>query len=247
MHDLIGKGVAAVRRRKRWTQEETARWFRHYGLTSWRTSTVGSLEAGLRRPRFDEVLLMAAALEVTVAELVPDVDELVDLGDGGAAMSVAAIRALLSGAADGHAAFPRDPAHFRYPGDAAMAAALDQAGAERDRQRLLIQPLLDTFLPRTLSAEDEQKLYLPPTDAEKYAASRLGVEPVVIKAASLLLFGGPFDERRDAAIPDAAKLEPRSRQAERGLVTRAFLASIRNQIAIAYGDDEGEEPEGEDS
>src|SRR5271157_4450904 len=44
---------------------------RSHGLRAYRTSTVGSLEAGLRRPRLDEALLMARALGVTLDKLIP--------------------------------------------------------------------------------------------------------------------------------------------------------------------------------
>lgn len=86
MRDVIAKGAAAVRRRKRWTQEEAARAYRARGLTTWRTSTVGSLEAGLRRPGLDDVVLMCAALGTTLDGLIlaadPDGERLVELAPG---------------------------------------------------------------------------------------------------------------------------------------------------------------------
>ena len=119
-----------------------------------------------------------------------------------------------------------------------MAAALEDAGAERDRKRRLVQPILDhsSF---QMSADDINKLFLPATDAEKYAASRLGVDPVVIKAASMATWRRSFDDEGDASVPD--ELEPRSRQARRGLVTRGMLGSLRGLIAFVHGDDEREE------
>jgi transcriptional regulator with XRE-family HTH domain len=75
MHDVIGKGAAAIRRRKGWTQEQAARAYRNEGLTTWRTGTVGSLEAGLRRPGIDDVLRMCAALGTTLDGLIQAADE----------------------------------------------------------------------------------------------------------------------------------------------------------------------------
>jgi transcriptional regulator with XRE-family HTH domain len=75
MHDLVGKGAAAVRKRNGWTQEQAARAYKSAGLTSWQTGTVGSLEAGLRRPRLEEVILMCAALGTTLTDLVRAADE----------------------------------------------------------------------------------------------------------------------------------------------------------------------------
>src|SRR5207245_2042694 len=83
MHELIGKGFAEARRRQGLTQEQAARRLQGRGLTAWRKSTVGQLETGLRRPRLDEVLLLAAALNVSVDQLIPGGDdERVELGDG---------------------------------------------------------------------------------------------------------------------------------------------------------------------
>jgi transcriptional regulator with XRE-family HTH domain len=75
MYEVIGRGAAAIRKRKGWTQEQAARAYRARGLTTWRTSTVGSLEAGMRRPGVDDVLLMCAALGTTLDGLIQAADE----------------------------------------------------------------------------------------------------------------------------------------------------------------------------
>ena len=75
MHELIGKGFAEARRPQGLTQEQAARRLQGRGLTAWRKSTVGQLETGLRRPRLDEVLLLAAALNVSVDQLIPGGDD----------------------------------------------------------------------------------------------------------------------------------------------------------------------------
>jgi transcriptional regulator with XRE-family HTH domain len=244
MHDLIAAGVAAARQRKRWTQEEAARWFRYYGLTTWRTSTVGSLESGLRRPRLDEVLLMCAALEISAADLVPDdLDELIELGDG-AAMSAPAIRALLSG---DWSKFPHDPADFRYPGGEREGAAFERAGAERDRQRALIKPILD-WAGLDPWSEQVLRVFLPPSDAEAHAARRMKVEPVQVKAASLAKWDQDFESERDSRVGDTDELEPRSRQARRGLVTREMLRDLRVFLNEVYGlDQAGSQDDGQEA
>jgi transcriptional regulator with XRE-family HTH domain len=231
MHDLIGAGVAAARQRRHWTQEQAANRFRLYGLSAWRTSTVGSLEAGLRRPRLDEILLMAAALEVSVADLIPDVDEPIMLGDG-AAMSARAVRALLSGDWDG---FPRNPRDFEYPGEEAEVEAIERAGAERDRLRVLIRPILDNAALDPWS-DDVHRVFLPATDAEAHASRRLNVKPVQVKAASLALWGTDFDAERDARIGNADELGQRSLQARRGLAARDMIAELRAFLRQAYAD-----------
>ena len=97
MHDLIARGVAAERHRQGLTQEQVALMFRSHGLRAWRKGTVGQLEAGLRKPRLDEVLLMARALSVTLDKLISgEDDERLELGDD-AEVSTRWIREMLTG------------------------------------------------------------------------------------------------------------------------------------------------------
>jgi hypothetical protein len=100
-HALLGAGVRAARQRKNWNQGQAAQAFRNHGLLTWRKSTVGQMEAGLRRPGLDELLLMCAALETSLGELLSGGNRLVGLC-GGAKVSQQAMRALL-----------RDFRHFR--------------------------------------------------------------------------------------------------------------------------------------
>jgi hypothetical protein len=175
---------------------------------------------------------MAAALEVSVADLIPDVDEMIELGDG-SAMSTRAIRALLSGS---WAGFPHNPADFDYPGDTQETETLERAGAERDRQRALIQPILAMSDLDPWSAS-VHRVFLPPTDAEIHAARRLEVEPVQIRAASLARWKKDFTEERDARISDAETLGQRSLQARRGLATRDMISELGILLRKAYADE----------
>jgi transcriptional regulator with XRE-family HTH domain len=229
MHDLIAAGVAAARQRKRWTQEEAARRFRHVGLTTYRTSTVGSLEAGLRRPRLDEVLLMCAALDCTLDQLLPATEEPIELGDG-AVMSADAVRSLLC---DGMPA--ETTAEMHFPGDATeVEYVLGRAVAEVDQ----IMPLLVPIRRHSPSLGDEDitaALELP-DDAERHAARRLGIHPSQVKLASRALWRRDFAEERDARIGDLSQLEPRSRQARRGLVTREMLGAMRDYLDSVPGE-----------
>jgi transcriptional regulator with XRE-family HTH domain len=239
VHDLIGRGFADARRDAGLTQEQAARRLQSHGLTAWRTSTVGSLEAGLRKPRLDEVLLMAAALHVTVDQLIPGGDdERVELGEG-AVVSPRWIREMLTGELYRHKGRPAaqmPPAQF--PVQEVLSRALRRAGAERDRQRALIQPILDR-LGLDQWSEEVHRVFLPPTDAEVHAARRLKVEPVQVKAASLR-WEQDFEAERDSRVGGVDELEPRSRQARRGLVTRDMLAELRVFLNEAYGAVPGE-------
>ncbi len=230
MHDLIAKGVAAARVEKRWTQEDAARAFRYHGLTSWRTSTVGSLEAGLRRPRLDEIVLICAALEVSLERLLPDTNEPIQLGDG-AAMTPGAIRAVLDGTVD-KVPEDSDSIQMHFPGDAVVADALKRAQPEHDRIQKLLAPI--RYYAEDLTHGDVRMAYYPPTDAERHAARRLNVDPVVVKVAARALWGHrTYVEERDRRVGDVQRLSPRSLQAQRGLVTRTMLAELRAYIAAA--------------
>jgi 8-oxo-dGTP pyrophosphatase MutT (NUDIX family)/transcriptional regulator with XRE-family HTH domain len=223
MHDLIGAGVAAARQRKRWTQEDAAREFRYHGLTSWRTGTVGQLEAGLRRPRLEEVVLICAALGVALNELLPDSDELIELGDR-ARMTPAAVRAVLDGSLD-------KDAEASFPGADRVIDGIARARPERRRVEALLAPIQQYAT--ALTPEDVRTSFLAPADAERHAARRLNIHPAQVKLAARALWHREFADERDARIGDPQELEPRSRQAKRGLVTRAMLAELREYIAAA--------------
>lgn len=126
MHEVIAAGAAAVRRRKGWTQEQAARACRARGLATWRTSTVGSLEAGLRRPGVADVLLVCAALGTTLDGLLQAADEsgerMVELAPG-AAVSTRAIRDRLRPGSGGRAAAPLPDAADAAPTEAERRAA----------------------------------------------------------------------------------------------------------------------------
>jgi 8-oxo-dGTP diphosphatase len=224
MHDLIGKGVAAARQRRRWTQEDAAREFRYHGLTAWRTSTVGSLEAGMRRPRLDEVVLMCAALGVGLDELLPDSDELIELGDG-ARMTSVAVRSVLAGSAD-------EDTEASFPGADRLIDAIARARPERRRVEALLAPIARRA-GWGLTDADWQAAFRTPSDAERHAARRLEVHPAQVRLAARAVWRRDFADERDARVGDPEHIEPRSRQARRGLVTRTMLGELRDYIVAS--------------
>ncbi len=250
VHDLIARGVAEARRKNGWTQEETARVFRLYGLKAWRTSTVGSLEAGLRRPRLDEVLLMARALEVTLDELMPGENEHIDMGDG-AVMTPRGLRELLISPEElerllrGRTRFddmPADEAPYEYfPIDEERAEVWRRSKAERERIEPLLEPIRrwcgEHDFP--LMRGDLVDAFRLPSDTERHAARRLSVEPAQVKLAARVLWDHrDFSEERDARIGDEdtrAAMDKRTLQAQRGLVTREMLGELREFLSDVYG------------
>jgi transcriptional regulator with XRE-family HTH domain len=236
IHELLGAGIRAARLRKGWRQQDAAARFQLYGLPTWKPVAVGQVETGVRKPSIGELLLACAALEVSVADLIPDVDEPIDLG-AGATMSAAAVRALLSGKWED---FPHDPADFAYPGETWLEEVLRHAGAERDRQRALIQPILDRSALDPWSAEVNRVFAQPATEAEVHAAKRLRIEPVQLKAAALALWGRDFETERDARSGAADDALARTLAARRGHATRAMLAELRDFLATSPPEGDGD-------
>jgi transcriptional regulator with XRE-family HTH domain len=241
VHDLIAKGVAEARRKNGWTQEQTANMFRSHGLRAWRTSTVGSLEAGLRRPRLDEALLMARALGVTLDKLIPGGDdERVEMGDE-AEVSPRWIREMLSG--DFYERPVKKMPYEHFPVHDVMAEVARRARAAEEREAPLEAAITEWAEQHHVSLMDEDLLasHKRPSDAERHAAQRLGVEVAHVKLASRTLWDHQeFDKERDRRVGNVDELEPRSRQALRGLVTREMLAELRTlfeEIKVDLGRD----------
>jgi transcriptional regulator with XRE-family HTH domain len=242
VHDLIARGVAAERHRQGLTQEQVALMFRSHGLRAWRKGTVGQLEAGLRKPRLDEVLLMARALSVTLDKLIPGGDdERIELGDD-AEVSPRWIREMLSG--DFYRDRPLEELPYeRFPVDELMADALIRSEAEKRRVGVLVAPILEWAKQHDikLAEGDSLAVFETPSDAERHAARRLGAEIAQVKLSARVLWDHrDFDDERDSRIGDVDELEPRSRQARRGLVTREMLAELRAFLEEIYGTRERE-------
>ena len=236
VHDLIARGVAAERHRQGLTQEQVALMFRSHGLRAWRKGTVGQLEAGLRKPRLDEVLLMARALSVTLDKLIPGGDEeRIELGDD-ATVSPRWIREMLAG--DFYRDRPlEDLPYERFPVDELMADALIRSETEKKRVDALAQPILEWAKQHDvkLATEDWRAMYETASDTEKHVARRLDVEIAQVKLSTRVLWDHRnFDDERDSRIGDVDELTPRSRQARRGLVTRRMLAELRAFLEEIY-------------
>jgi transcriptional regulator with XRE-family HTH domain len=248
IHDLIARGAADARRRKGWTQEHAARVFRAHGLHSWRRGTVGQLEAGLRKPGLAELLLLARALEVGADQLIPGGDdERVELADD-ARVSPRWIREMLSGEFFRNLDRPaKEMPYERLPIDDIMAEIRRLAWAQEERDAPLVEAI-DEWAERhdvELMAADLFAAHERPSGAERHAAQRLGVEITPLKFASRALWDHRnFDEERDRRVGGIDQLEPRSRQARRGLITREMLAELRalfEEIQLGQEqDDDGE-------
>ncbi|MGH3248193.1 MAG: helix-turn-helix domain-containing protein [Trebonia sp.] len=273
IHELIGAGVRAARERLGWRQEDAAREFRRHGLTTWRRSTVADVEAGRRHPSIGDLVLVATALEVTLADLIPDATERVEVGTG-ASVTALYVRVLLSGNLAAVGNLPADD-WPEIPGDeldraanSLMVAAeqvdqfVDSAEQLQAQQELAlddvrrqerivrtypqIRPLLAVAGHRIKAADVQHAYQSVPTDAEWRAANRLDIEPIVLKIASLALWGHSFEAERDQRANASSNDAPSAIQARRGHAARGMVTELGLYIHAAHQNDSGKEPDASD-
>jgi hypothetical protein len=100
----------------------------------------------------------------------------------------------------------------------------------QDVEHVLAQPILEWAKQHDvkLAEGDWLAVFETASDTEQRAARRLGVEIAQVKLSARVLWDHrDFDDERDGRIGEVDELEPRSRQARRGLVTREMLAELR--------------------
>jgi hypothetical protein len=129
---------------------------------------------------------------------------------------------------------------------------MHRLGAEEDRAEALLAPILKWAEQHDvkLTSEDWDAVFESPSDTERHAARRLGIEVTQLKlsvrvlAARALWGNWEFDGERDRRVGNLGELEPRSRQAHRGLVTRQMLTELQAFLHETYVGWEGD-PDGE--
>ena len=123
-----------------------------------------------------------------------------------------------------------DLPYEQFPVDELMADALIRSEAEKKRVDALAQPILEWAKQHDVKLAEGDWLAVLETasDTERRAARRLGVDIAQVKLSARVLWDHrDFDDERDGRIGEVDELEPRSRQARRGLVTREMLAELR--------------------
>ena len=216
---LLATGAARVRAERGLGEEEAAALLRSYGLVGWRAGTLTQVEAGVRPLAVEELVLLCAAYQVSVAELAGADPEPVEL-TAGARLPAAALRAVFADGGEVLRALPAEaldvPAtRSSQPGMPPPPAALVDAA-----RRLGVQG--PTEVGRALAGIG---------DAERNAARRLGVTPERLVLAAVGRWGKPFTAERDARIAvRKASTEPDRHITLRGLVTRELLAELADQL-----------------
>ena len=190
---------------------------------------------------------MAAALRVPVEQLIPGGDdELVELGDG-AMVSPRWIREMLTGELyrDRHKKSLVEMPYAQFPAQKVLAEVMHRMRTEDKRVQALTAPILEWAEKHDagLTPDDWDALFERASDTEQHAARRLDVDVTAVKLSARILWDHrEFDDERDRRVGDIDELEPRSRQARRGLVTREMLAELRVFLEEAYA---GQERDGD--
>jgi transcriptional regulator with XRE-family HTH domain len=219
LYRLLGAGIRAARQRLGLSQEQAAAKLRGWGLLTWRRGTVAQVEAGSRRPSLAELLLVASALETTLARLIPEEEspaEYVKVAEV-SALAVAEIRGLLA---------DDSMQGLEYPPQVPL---FDNAGEwVRRTQAVLMRALrVGEQLGLTTGGQVRKALAGLEGEAEQHAAKKLGTDPATVCVAAEALWGRTLTAERDRRVlrevPDAGV---RELQARRGHVTRGLVEEI---------------------
>lgn len=212
MGAAVGLGVQALRTAAGLTQDELARKVREAG-GDWDQAAVARLEGGRRGVSPEQLLILGSALEVELWRLIGGRDNDWIRLSPTARQRTRAIRAAYGGQAVG--TIPAGD--FDDPGTRSVRKFFG------DRQELLRRVAAvwpEATRPQGHAVVDAVG------DAERKAARRLGVDPVVLSAAAYRTWGRSFAEHRDAAAAELGAGSRRSLQAVRGHVTRQLLAEL---------------------
>jgi len=218
LRELLAAGLKEARVSQGLRQEDAAGRARSTGLTTWIRGTIAQAEVGARRFALEEVLLLALAYETSVSDLIAGADtDLVELSPE-ARVPVATVRALLAGERLRLATSPLGTdGQPEQPGTAARRSSRfpDVLGMDRfglgDREHL--------------------RRPGPPSEAERYAARKLGITPEIVAEAATGLWGRTLDDERDRRLSVAPSPSARSRQARRGHITRDLLTELSHELA----------------
>lgn len=227
LQQIIARNVKTIRRRSGLTQAQLAQAARLHGLI-WTRNTIAQIETGGKRVQLAEAIVLAATLEVPLAELAQPSGTEVAIETG--VWSAGYLRAVIEGNMD-------YPAEFRSPEQTLVAKATTLAlGSFVSQRQSLRQNLMDRWdLDPDISHAEMKRIagWNDPTDVEVAAwiegESRLGVTPGEVMIASKHLWGQSFQEERDARAVD----RPGRPQQVKGRITRELRDELNRQIEQA--------------
>jgi transcriptional regulator with XRE-family HTH domain len=204
----IGGNVRRFRLARRWTQDELAVMLRWSGLPLTQSGVAG-IESGSRSIDVEEMVILAAVLGVSAAELLSG-NGPVRLGDS-AESDLVSVSAFLSGA------IPVEDLPLSTPTTKFLAAAKSN------------QARINKEWPGARPAEIVKAERGADGLAEQKAARTLGVRPFDVSMAAIRLWGVSLTDHRNELV--AARTEPdtpaRTVQAIRGRITRTLIDEIK--------------------
>lgn len=208
----VGLGVQTLRTERGLTQDELARKVRDAG-GDWDQAAIARLEGGRRGVSPEQMLILAAALEVELWRLIGGRDNDWIRLSPTAKQRTRAVRAGYGGQAVG----TMPASDFDDPTTRSVGKILTER-SELRRRVIAVWP--------ASTGGQAASAIAAVGDAERKAARRLGVHPVTLSAAAYRAWGRSFAEHRDATAAELGAGGRRSLQAVRGHVTRQLLAEL---------------------
>jgi len=202
----VGENVRRLREKRALTQHELAQAWKRQGL-NWARSKIAALEAG-NRPRVDcaELVMMAAGLEATLA----------DLFEGSGEVHLTPHPRI----------FRRESLRSAFNGEPVESLPWLLPGPEREAALEHILASVDAINPWNPPSEADGELARRlgvPTDA-------------VVKAAMSIFDGRTLTEERDRRVNSLGQMPMSERMAHRGHVTRELATMVEDHLAKDTGE-----------
>jgi transcriptional regulator with XRE-family HTH domain len=219
----VGERLRAIRREQGLSQDELVRTLREIGGLGWNRSTIAKLEGATRELGLEEALLICAALQIRLADLAPSRGA-VGLGDG--PVSAAAVEGFLSGRSAKNTLLPE---LVRPRARKAAREITRQLNALYEPHRDACERIYGAAVPGAVILD---AISASKGDAERKAADKLSVDPLVLAVGAAKLWGRSLTEERDRRISYQTNddVSPRTKQALRGHTTRQLLTELRQHL-----------------
>jgi transcriptional regulator with XRE-family HTH domain len=206
----VGENVRRLREERRLTQHELAQVWKRQGL-NWARSKIAALEGG-NRPRVDcaELVMMAAGLEATVAELF----------EGAGRVHLTPHPVVVD----------RDWCRSAFTGTqmSLWFGAQMLPGPEREARDEHMRGILATVKPFPWDR---------PSEADSELARRLGVPTEAVMAAAFHIFEGrSLTEERDRRVDSLGQMSMSERMAHRGHITRELTPLVEDYLNKEAGE-----------
>jgi transcriptional regulator with XRE-family HTH domain len=228
LESVIASNVARLREARSLTQDQLAQGLLLHGLR-WDRATVAMVETDRRKVRLTEAVVLCAALDVSMADLVTPPGDAVTVDTG--TWSASYLRAVVERDEDYSGAEYTSPAQKAVNRLALAALETHSQWRTRAVKNLEARWDLDPNIRR-----GEMKRILGHDDPMDTAVAArienrtlLGVAPGDVKLAALRIWGRSFHDERERRAAE----RPGNRQAVRGRITRKLEVELEQAIEEA--------------